>query len=75
MIFFDWFNAIDVVFDEVVEHVDDADEESDVNEAGGRYWACWTKLNASFGSFDGSSNMLVFAEIFESFLNASDLRK
>ena len=71
--FLDWVNAIDVVFDEVFEHVDDVDEESDVNDAGGKYCACCTKLKASFGSFEGSSNMLVFAEIFESFRNASEV--
>ena len=71
--FLDWVNAIAVVFDEVFEHVDDVDEESDVNDAGGKYCACCTKLKASFGSFEGSSNMLVFAEIFESFRNASEV--
>ena len=51
--------------------MEDADEECDVKEPGGKYCACCTKLKASCGNFDGSSNMLVFAEIFESFLKAS----
>ena len=55
----------------MVEHVEDADDECDVKEAGGKYCACCTKLRASWGNLDGSSNMLVFAEILESFRNAS----
>ena len=55
--------------------MEDADEECEVKEPGGKYCACCTKLKASWGNFDGSSNMLVFAEIFESFLNASTLSR
>ena len=51
--------------------MEDAEDECDVNEDGGKYCACCTKLRASWGNLDGSSNMLVFAEIFESFLKAS----
>ena len=58
-------------FPEDVEHVEDVDEDIDDEEAGGKYCACCTKLSASRGSLDGSSNMLVLAEILESFRKAS----
>jgi len=53
--------------------VEDAGEESDDKEEGGRYCACCTKLKASLGNLDGSSKMLVLAEILESFRKASEI--
>ena len=48
-------------------------EECDDKEAGGKNCAVGTKLKASWGNLDGSSSILVFAEIFESFRNASKM--
>ena len=54
--------------------MEDAEEGRDGKEEGGRYCACCTKLIASLGNLDGSSKMLVLAEIFDSFRNASAKR-